>query len=470
MATRKSSGKERPSYRCTECGWTTAKWLGRCPECQAWGTVEEFGGAPAVRTTAPGRVTTAALPIGEVDGRQATARPTGVPELDRVLGGGLVPGAVVLLAGEPGVGKSTLLLDVAAKAASDAHRTLYVTGEESASQVRLRADRIGALDDHLYLAAETDLSAVLGHLDTVKPSLLILDSVQTVASPEIEGAPGGMAQVREVAGALIRASKERGMSTLLVGHVTKDGAIAGPRLLEHLVDVVLHFEGDRHARLRLVRGVKNRYGTTDEVGCFELHDEGITGLADPSGLFLTRRAEPVPGTCLTVTLEGRRPLVAEVQALTVDSQIPSPRRTTSGLETSRVSMMLAVLEQRGRISALGKRDIYSATVGGVKLTEPAADLAVALALASAASDTPLPKNLVAIGEVGLAGEVRRVTGVQRRLSEAARLGFTHALVPSDPGKIPDGMLVLEVADVGAALSVLPKRVRREAPQEEGARR
>ncbi|WP_328385340.1 DNA repair protein RadA [Streptomyces sp. NBC_00400] len=470
MATRKSSGKERPSYRCTECGWTTAKWLGRCPECQAWGTVEEFGGAPAVRTTAPGRVTTAAVPIGQVDGKQAIARSTGVPELDRVLGGGLVPGAVALLAGEPGVGKSTLLLDVAAKAASDAHRTLYVTGEESASQVRLRADRIGALDDHLYLAAETDLSAVLGHLDTVKPSLLVLDSVQTVASPEIEGAPGGMAQVREVAGALIRASKERGMSTLLVGHVTKDGAIAGPRLLEHLVDVVLHFEGDRHARLRLVRGVKNRYGTTDEVGCFELHDEGITGLTDPSGLFLTRRAEPVPGTCLTVTLEGRRPLVAEVQALTVDSQIPSPRRTTSGLETSRVSMMLAVLEQRGRISALGKRDIYSATVGGVKLTEPAADLAVALALASAASDTPLPKNLVAIGEVGLAGEVRRVTGVQRRLSEAARLGFTHALVPSDPGKIPDGMRVLEVADVGAALSVLPKRVRREAPQEEGARR
>ncbi|GAU68899.1 putative DNA repair protein RadA [Streptomyces sp. NBRC 110611] len=466
MATRKSSGKERPSYRCTECGWTTAKWLGRCPECQAWGTVEEFGGAPAVRTTAPGRVTAAALPIGQVDGRQAAARSTGVAELDRVLGGGLVPGAVVLLAGEPGVGKSTLLLDAAAKAASDDHRTLYVTGEESASQVRLRADRIGAINDHLYLAAETDLSAVLGHLDTVKPSLLILDSVQTVASPEIDGAPGGMAQVREVAGALIRASKERGMSTLLVGHVTKDGAIAGPRLLEHLVDVVLHFEGDRHARLRLVRGVKNRYGTTDEVGCFELHDEGITGLADPSGLFLTRRAEPVPGTCLTVTLEGRRPLVAEVQALTVDSQIPSPRRTTSGLETSRVSMMLAVLEQRGRINALGKRDIYSATVGGVKLTEPAADLAVALALASAASDTPLPKNLVAIGEVGLAGEVRRVTGVQRRLSEAARLGFTHALVSSDPGKIPDGMRVLEVADVGQALSVLPKRVRREAPRED----
>ncbi|SCK58367.1 DNA repair protein RadA/Sms [Streptomyces sp. WMMB 322] len=459
MAARKTSAKDRPAYRCSECGWQTAKWLGRCPECHAWGTVDEVGGAPAVRTTAAGRVSASALPIGQVDSTQVAARGTGVPELDRVLGGGLVPGAVVLVAGEPGVGKSTLLLDVAAKASDESHRTLYVTGEESSGQVRLRADRIGAIGDHLYLAAETDLSAVLAHLDEVKPSLLIMDSVQTVASPEIDGAAGGVAQVREVAAALIRASKDRGMSTLLVGHVTKDGSIAGPRLLEHLVDVVLHFEGDRHARLRLVRGVKNRYGTTDEVGCFELHDEGITGLADPSGLFLTRRAEPVPGTCLTVTLEGRRPLVAEVQALTVDSQIPSPRRTTSGLETSRVSMMLAVLEQRGRISALGKRDIYSATVGGVKLSEPAADLAVALALASAAGDTPLPKNLVAVGEVGLAGEVRRVTGVQRRLAEAARLGFTHALVPVDPGRIPDGMRVREVADIGEALAVLPARSR-----------
>jgi DNA repair protein RadA/Sms len=444
---------QRSAYRCTECGWTTAKWVGRCGECRAWGTVQEQG-VPAVRTTAPGRVTAPARPIAQVDGRSATARSTGVPELDRVLGGGLVPGAVVLLAGEPGVGKSTLLLDVAAKASGELGRTLYVTGEESAGQVRLRADRIGALSDHLYLAAETDLSAVLGHLDSVKPALLVLDSVQAVASPEIEGAPGGVAQVREVAGALIRVSKERGMSTLLVGHVTKDGAIAGPRLLEHLVDVVLHLEGDRHARLRLMRGVKNRYGATDEVGCFELHDEGITGLADPSGLFLTRRDEPVPGTCLTVTLEGRRPLVAEVQALTVDSQLPYPRRITSGLEIPRVSMVLAVLEQRGRIQRLGRCDIYSATVGGVKLSEPAADLAVALALAGAASDTPLPTNLVAIGEVGLAGEVRRVTGVQRRLAEAARLGFTRALVPPDPGRVPAGMTVTEVADVEEALRVL----------------
>jgi DNA repair protein RadA/Sms len=457
MATRaRTAPKDRPSYRCTECGWQAAKWLGRCGECHAWGTVEEVG-VVAVRTTAAGRVSAPARPIAQVDGRQAEARGTGVPELDRVLGGGLVPGAVVLLAGEPGVGKSTLLLDVAAKAAGPQHRTLYVTGEESASQVRLRADRIGALHDHLYLAAETDLAAVLGHLDDVKPSLLVLDSVQTVASAEIDGAPGGIAQVREVAGALIRASKERGMSTLLVGHVTKEGTIAGPRLLEHLVDVVLNFEGDRHARLRLIRGVKNRYGATDEVGCFELTDEGITSLADPSGLFLTRREEPVPGTCLTVTLEGKRPLVAEVQALTVDTQIPSPRRTTAGLEGSRVSMMLAVLEQRGRLRSIGKQDIYTATVGGVRLGEPAADLAVALALASAAIDTPLPQNLVAVGEVGLAGEVRRVTGVQRRLAEAARLGFTHALVPPDPGKIPPGMRVIEVADISDALRALPPR-------------
>ena len=458
MAARTTSTKApRSSYRCTECGSTPPKWTGRCTECNAWGTIEEYG-APAVRTTAAGPVSTAARPIGQVDATVAASRATGIGELDRVLGGGLVPGAVALLAGEPGVGKSTLLLDVAAKAASDAHRTLYITAEESTSQVRLRADRIGALSPHLYLAAETDLAAVLGHIEQVQPSLLILDSVQTVASAQLESAPGGPAQIREVTAALIRVSKARAMSTLLVGHVTKDGSIAGPRLLEHLVDVVLHFEGDRHARLRIIRGVKNRYGATDEVGCFELHDAGISGVADPSGLFLTKRDKPVPGTCLTVTLEGRRPLVAEVQALMVDSQIPSPRRTTSGLESPRIAMVLAVVERHGGVR-LGKLDIYTATVGGVKLTEPAADLAIALSVASSAADTPLPANLVAIGEVGLAGEVRRVTGVERRLAEAARLGFTHALVPPDPGKVPKGMQVTEVATIGEALAAIPGRRR-----------
>jgi DNA repair protein RadA/Sms len=446
----KTATRDRPAFRCAECGWTTAKWVGRCGECQAWGTVEDVA-APTVRTTAAGPVSAAARPIGEVDVESARAVPTGVDELDRVLGSGLVPGAVVLLAGEPGVGKSTLLLDVAARFA-ERGRALYVTGEESAAQVRLRADRIGALRDDLLLAAETDLAAVLGHIDQVRPALLVVDSVQTVASAQVDGSPGNVSQVREVAAALIRVAKERGIATVLVGHVTKDGSIAGPRLLEHLVDVVLHFEGDRHSRLRMVRGVKNRYGPSDEVGCFDLSDEGIEGLPDPSGLFLSREREAVPGTCVTVTVEGKRPLVAEVQALVAPSPLSSPRRTTSGLDGGRVAMVLAVLQRRAKID-VAAADVYAATVGGVRLTEPATDLAVALAVAGAARNDPLATGLVAIGEVGLAGEIRRVTGTSRRLAEAARLGFTHALVPPDPGRVPAGIEVIEVADLARALHI-----------------
>jgi DNA repair protein RadA/Sms len=446
----KTATRERPAFRCAECGWTTAKWVGRCGECQAWGTVEDAA-SPVVRTTAAGPVTAAARPIAEVDVEAARALPTGVAELDRVLGGGLVPGAVALLAGEPGVGKSTLLLDVAARFA-ERGRALYVTGEESAAQVRLRADRIGALRDDLLLAAETDLAAVLGHVDQVRPALLVVDSVQTVASAEVDGSPGNVSQVREVAAALIRVAKERGIATVLVGHVTKDGSIAGPRVLEHLVDVVLHFEGDRHSRLRMVRGVKNRFGPSDEVGCFDLSDDGIEGLADPSGLFLSRQREAVPGTCVTVTVEGKRPLVAEVQALVAASPLASPRRTTSGLDAGRVAMVLAVLQRRAKVN-VAAADIYAATVGGVRLTEPATDLAVALAVAGGAQNEPLATGLVAIGEVGLAGEIRRVTGTSRRLAEAARLGFTHALVPPDPGRVPPGIEAIEVADLGRALRI-----------------
>ncbi len=426
------------------------KWVGRCGECQAWGTVEDLA-APRVRTTGPGPVSAPARRIGDVDVEAARARPTRVDELDRVLGGGLVPGAVVLVAGEPGVGKSTLLLDVAAKFA-ESGRALYVTGEESAAQVRLRAERIDALRDDLFLAAETDLGAVLGHVDEVQPDLLVVDSVQTVASSEVDGSPGNVSQVREVAAALIRVAKQRGIATVLVGHVTKDGSIAGPRALEHIVDVVLQFEGERHSRLRLVRGVKNRFGPSDEVGCFDLSDDGITGLADPSGLFLSRQADPVPGTCVTVTVEGKRPLVAEVQALVATSSLNNPRRTTSGLESGRVAMVLAVLERRAKVS-LRERDVYAATVGGVRLTEPATDLALALAVAGAVRDDPLATGLIAVGEVGLAGEVRRVTGVGRRLAEAARLGFTHALVPPDPGKVPPGIQAIEVPDLARALHI-----------------
>jgi DNA repair protein RadA/Sms len=395
-----------------------------------------------------------ALPIGKVDVEVARARSTGVGELDRVLGGGIVPGAVVLLAGEPGVGKSTLLLEVAHRwAASSAQPSLYITGEESAGQVRLRAERTGNLHDQLYLAAESELSGLLGHVDAVRPGLLIVDSVQTISSAVVDGSAGGVTQVRAMAGALVALAKERDLPVLLVGHVTKEGSVAGPRLLEHLVDVVLHFEGDRHSTLRLVRGVKNRFGPADEVGCFELREDGIVGVPDPSGLFLNRRDVDVPGTAVTVVMEGKRPLLSEVQALVSRSYLPAPRRAVSGLDSARVAMALAVLEKRGRLR-LGEQDVYAATVGGMRVIEPAADLALALAVASAHTDTPIPAGLVMIGEVGLAGEVRRVPNVGRRLAEAARLGFTKALVPPDSGQVPAGVKAVVVPDLGAALGQL----------------
>jgi DNA repair protein RadA/Sms len=381
--------------------------------------------------------------------------PTGVAELDRVLGGGLVPGAVVLLAGEPGVGKSTLLLDVAQQwAAMSGSNALVISGEESVSQVRLRAERMGTLHEKLYLAAETDLSAVLGHLDSVKPGLLVLDSVQTISAPGTDGVPGGVTQVRAVTAALVAVAKERHIATVLVGHVTKDGNVAGPRVLEHLVDVVLQFEGDKHSSLRLIRGLKNRFGAADEVGCFEMHESGISSLADPSGLFLTRYAENVPGTCVTVAMEGRRALVTEVQAL-IGAQVPgSPRRTVSGLDSARLAMVLAVLQRRTERLSLHDKEVFAATVGGIRVTEPAADLAIALAVASAGLNLSMTPRLAAIGEVGLTGEVRRVSAVQRRLAEAARLGFTHALVPrgaKETGAGPHGMQVVEVDEVRSAL-------------------
>lgn len=444
--------KTSSTYRCAECGYEVAKWVGRCPECQAWGTIEERGDArPQVARVAAGAPSAPARPIAQVDVESSRASPTGVSELDRVLGGGLVPGVVVLLAGEPGVGKSTLLLEVAYRwAAESGSAALYVTGEESAGQVRLRAERTGNVDDSMFLAAESDLSALLGHVDDVKPGLLIVDSVQTMSSPQVESSPGGVTQVRAVTAALVALAKERGLPVVLVGHVTKEGSVAGPRVLEHLVDVVLHFEGDRHSTLRMVRGVKNRFGAADEIGCFELRDDGIVGVPDPSGLFVNRHAEAVPGTAVTVTVEGKRPLLAEVQALVGKSYLNQPRRAVSGLDSSRVSMVLAVLEKRGG-AALGDKDVYVATVGGMKVTEPAVDLAAALAVSSAFADEALSPKLVAIGEVGLAGEVRRVTGVGRRLTEAARMGFTHALVPPDPGPLPDGIKALQVADLASAV-------------------
>ncbi len=443
------------TLRCTECGWTTPRWLGRCSQCQAWGTLEAVAaGAPSGPTARPAQ---AALRIGEVPTDEARAEPTGLAELDRVLGDGLVPGSVVLLGGEPGVGKSTLLLEVASRWAARGRPTLYVSAEESAAQVRLRAGRTGSLAHDLYLAAESDLGTILGHVEELSPSLLVLDSVQTVSAADTDGIPGGVTQVREVTSALVRVAKRRGMAVLIIGHVTKEGSLAGPRTLEHLVDVVLSFEGDRHSGIRLVRATKNRYGPADEVGCFSMGEGGITEVPDPSGLFLSSHAAPAAGTCVTVSLEGRRPLLVEYQALVAPSPLTSPRRVAHGLELGRVTMTLAVLERKAR-QKLHHRDVYVSTVGGARVGDPATDLAAALAIASAAGEWTPRVRLVALGEIGLSGELRPVPGLERRLAEAARLGIGVAIVPQsgpgDAGARTPGLQVVRVATLTEALEVL----------------
>ncbi|MDO7882691.1 DNA repair protein RadA [Salinibacterium soli] len=408
------------SFRCTECGWSSIKWVGRCGECQQWGTVVDTS-EPTVRVAAV-RPSTEARSITEIGAEAVAHWPSGIAEFDRVLGGGIVPGAAILLSGEPGVGKSTLLLEVASRAASEGQRVLYVSAEESVSQVRLRAERTRALHPELYLAAETDLATILGQIDQVQPQLVIVDSVQTVSSSLTDGLAGGPSQVREVASTLIRVSKDRNLPVLLVGHVTKDGTIAGPRLLEHLVDVVLQFEGDRQTALRFVRAHKNRFGPTDEVGCFEMTGDGIAEVADPSGLFLSRARTPTSGTCVTIAVEGRRALPVEVQALIVKTQAPQPRRVVNGVEGSRVAMLLAVLERRAGLPLSGF-DVYVSTVGGIRLLEPGADLAIALAVAGAYRDKAFPVTQAAVGEISLAGEIRPVASAKQRAAEARRLGF-----------------------------------------------
>ena len=387
-----------------------------------------LGGAGGLGSAGGLRLVASAVarPITEVAAQMQPAHPTGVGEFDRVLGGGLVPGSVVLLSGEPGVGKSTLLLEVAVNAARGGLRVLYITGEESVNQVRLRATRTNALDERLFLAAETDLATVLGQFDAISPDLAIVDSVQTIASGEVEGAAGMPSQVREVAAALIRVAKSRELPLILVGHVTKDGAVAGPRTLEHLVDVVCHFEGDRNTAMRFVRSLKNRYGPTDEVGCFEMTQEGIGQVPDPSGLFMSQRAAGVPGSCITVAAEGKRTMIVEVQALVNKTNAPQPRRVTNGVDGSRLAMLIAVLERRAGIK-VSEHDVYVSSVGGVKLSEPAADLAIAIAIASALYEKPVAHNLAAYGEISLAGQVRPVTNARARASEASRLGFVRNL-------------------------------------------
>jgi len=431
--------------------------VGRCLECGTWGTVDEVPVLAAVGSNGRRAGLASAsqpVPITSIEPNVSQHRATGIGELDRVLGGGVVPGSVTLLAGDPGVGKSTLLLEVAHRWAESGRRALYISGEESAGQIRLRADRTGCGGDEVYLAAESDLHTVLEHIATVKPALVIVDSVQTTSTTEADGVSGGVTQVRAVTAALTAAAKANNVALFLVGHVTKDGAIAGPRSLEHLVDVVLHFEGDRNGSLRMVRGIKNRFGAADEVGCFLLHDNGIEGVADASNLFLDQRPAPVPGTAITVTLDGKRPLIGEVQALLATPSGGSPRRAVSGIDHSRAAMITAVLEKHGKLP-IAINDIYLSTVGGMRLTDPSSDLAVAVALASAHAGLPLPTTAVMIGEVGLAGDLRRVSGMERRLSEAARQGFSIALIPDgdDPRReiMPSGMRPLRAPTIVAAL-------------------
>jgi DNA repair protein RadA/Sms len=414
------------NYRCAECGWTTAKWVGQCGECQQWNTLVEQGAPTRTVTAASIGDTRGARPITEIHSGSASHWPSGIQEFDRVLGGGIVPGAAILLSGEPGVGKSTLLLEVASQAAATGERVLYVSAEESVGQVRMRAERTNALQPTLYLAAETDLATILGQIDHVKPGLVIVDSVQTVSSSLSDGLAGGPSQVREVAATLIRVAKDRNLPVLLVGHVTKDGTIAGPRLLEHLVDVVLHFEGDRQTSLRFIRAMKNRFGPTDEVGCFEMTGDGIAEVSDPSGLFLSRARTPTSGTCVTIAVEGRRALPVEVQALIVKTQAPQPRRVVNGVDGSRVAMLLAVLERRGGMGLSGY-DVYVSTVGGIRVMEPGADLAIALAIASAFRDKAFAVTQAAIGEISLAGEIRPASNSKQRAAEAKRLGFSTVI-------------------------------------------
>jgi DNA repair protein RadA/Sms len=461
--------KARSQYRCSECHHVIAKWVGRCPDCGTWGTVDEVAVLAAVngsvlrRAVAP---TTPAVPISSIDPATTRHYHTGVSELDRVLGGGIVPGSVTLLAGDPGVGKSTLLLEVAHRWAEAGRRALYLSGEESAGQIRMRAERTGCDHDEVYLAAECDVQTALGHIDEVKPTLVIVDSVQTMSTTEADGATGGVTQVRAVTTALTMTAKTTGVAIMLVGHVTKDGAIAGPRSLEHLVDVVLHFEGDKASALRMVRGVKNRFGAADEVGCFMLHDNGIDCVADPSGLFLDQRPAPVSGTAVTVSLDGKRALIGEVQALIAAPATSSPRRAVSGIDSARAAMIAAVLEKRARLQ-VAQCDIYLSTVGGMRLTDPSSDLAVALAIASAYADLPLPTTAIAIGEVGLAGDLRRVSGMERRLTEAARLGFTCAIVPPGVKDVPIGLRAIAADNITAAMKVLTEIAVKGGRPEEG---
>jgi len=449
--------KNKSIYTCTECGGTSPKWLGKCPNCGAWNTlVESVAESPSRnRYQSSAKSLNATQPVAtlsEIEASDVDRQPTGIDELDRVLGGGIVAGGVVLIGGDPGIGKSTLLLQ-ALDSLSRSMRALYVTGEESGAQVALRSRRLGLGGSSVRVLAEINLEKIVATIDAEQPAVCVIDSIQTVYSEELTSAPGSVAQVRECAAQLTRTAKSSGTTIVLVGHVTKEGALAGPRVLEHIVDTVLYFEGDTHSSFRLVRAIKNRFGAVNEIGVFAMTEKGLKGVANPSAIFLSTHGDPVAGSCVLVTLEGTRPMLVEIQAL-VDSGGPSPRRLSVGLERDRLAMMLAVLHRHAGIACFDQ-DVFVNAVGGVRISEPAADLAVMLAIQSSLRGKPLPRGFIAFGEVGLAGEVRPAPRGQERLKEAAKLGFSVAVVPkaNAPKKPIEGLTIHVVERIEQAIDL-----------------
>jgi DNA repair protein RadA/Sms len=445
--------KRKTAYVCAECGASALQWFGTCPSCQAVGTLAETALEKPAQHRYAGRAAES-VALGAIEAHELERIATGVGELDRALGGGLVPGQVVLLGGDPGIGKSTLLLQVVATL-SVSPGALYVSGEESAEQVALRARRLSLETAGVRLLAETQLERILAALDAGKPRVAVIDSIQTLWSETLQSAPGSVAQVRECAAQLTRHAKRAGTALFLIGHVTKEGAIAGPRVLEHIVDTVLYFEGDPHSSFRLVRAVKNRFGAINELGVFAMTEKGLRGVANPSALFLSQHARAVPGSCVLATLEGTRPLLVEIQALVDAAHSPNPRRLSVGLEQNRLAMLLAVLHRHAGI-ATWEQDVFVNAVGGVRIGEPAADLAVSLAVVSSLTDRAIPEKVLAFGEIGLAGEVRPAPRGQDRLREAAKLGFEKAVIPKanlPRGKIA-GLEILAVERIDQAVQLL----------------
>jgi len=450
--------KEKTIYTCTACGGTSAKWLGKCPHCEEWNTliegVEESANQSKnrysnARSLAPASAVTQ---LSDIEAQDVDRTPSGIEELDRVLGGGIVEAGVVLIGGDPGIGKSTLLLQAMDAIQRRGANTLYVTGEESGSQVAMRARRLGLDQSGVSVLAETQLEKIIATLEARAPRIAVIDSIQTVYSEQLSSAPGSVSQVRECAAHLTRLAKTSGISIVLVGHVTKEGALAGPRVLEHMVDTVLYFEGETHSSFRLVRAIKNRFGAVNEIGVFAMTERGLKGVSNPSAIFLSQHAEPVAGSCVMVTLEGSRPLLVEIQAL-VDHSGPSPRRLSVGLDRDRLAMLLAVLHRHAGVACMDQ-DVFVNAVGGVRISEPAADLAVLLAIQSSLRGRPLPKGFLSFGEIGLAGEVRPAPRGQERLKEAAKLGFTVALIPkaNAPKKPIEGLTIHAVERVDDAIN------------------